>query len=57
MDDRNETYATVLTTLCVSEMDVQKAKTTQRHKDKPLKSPEQDHKYEKVVNCQKMTVG
>lgn len=53
MDDHDETCATTLTTLCMRERSVHIAKTTQKHKDKPLKSPEKDRKYEKTISMSK----
>lgn len=53
LDDRDDTCATILITLCVSVMWVYIAEKSQTHKDKPLKSLEQDCKHDKAINMPK----
>lgn len=53
MDDRDDTCVTMLATLCVSMTNVYIVKKTQKHKDKPSNSPDQDHKHDKVINMPK----
>lgn len=53
LDDRDDTCATLLTTLCVSMTGVHIAKTTQKNKEKPSKSPEKYCKNGKAINMPK----
>jgi len=52
-NDRDNTRAAVLTNLCVSVTDVDRAKTTHTHKEKPSKLPERIGKHDIVINMPK----
>ena len=52
-DDYDNTCTTTLTTLCVSAVSVHIDNTTQTHKEKPQKSPEQYQKHGKEINIPK----
>lgn len=57
MNDRDNTCATMSTTLCVSTMGVYIVRTTHAQKYKPSISPKQGRRHDITIKMPNMTVG